>query len=293
LQSLIYGAALLATMDGVLSGAIDFDVHAGPDMVPRKVSVAELARISKAAGMKGFMVRSHMMPTVTLARLVSESYPEMLIAGNVVLNENVGGLNPVAARVAIEMGARAVFMPTFDSVNHIAKMGPVSQKDQVGISILDQRDELLPQVTEILGIVADADVVLGSGELSAREILSLVKAAKKQGVKRMVVNHPEYWIIDISGDDQKEIVDRGAYIEHSFVFTSSIQKKTVSFSQIAGMIKRHGHERCIMATDCGQPPNPTPPEALETFALEMKKEGIPQQHIDVMMKENPLRLLQK
>lgn len=280
-------------MAGLLQGTFDFDVHAGPDAVERKVSVMDLAQLCKNEGMNGFMVRSHMAPTVTLARLVSESYPDMLIAGNVVLNKAVGGLNPHAARVAIEMGARAVFMPTFDSANHIARLGPISQNDHSGISILDRRDELLPSVTEILGVVADADVVLCTGELSAHEIMRLVEAAKKHGLNRMVVNHPEYWIIDLSLDQQKQIISDGAYIEHSFVFTSVVQKKTISFSEIAKMIKGHGCEKCVMATDAGQPPNPTPPQALREFINQMRNEGIPENQIDVMTKENPMRLLQK
>ena len=280
-------------MAGVLSGAVDFDVHAGPDMVARKVSIAELARLCMDAGMKGFMVRSHMMPTVTLARLVSESYPEMLIAGNVVLNESVGGLNPSAARVAIEMGARAVFMPTFDSTNHIAKLGPVTPKSPVGISVLDRRNELLPSVVEIMGIVADSGVVLGTGELSATEILRLVRASKQLGLKKLVVNHPEYWIIGLTEDEQKRIVESGAYVEHSFVFTTVVVPKRTSFSKIARMIRRHGHERCLMATDSGQPPIPSSPQALRIFVDQMRKEGIPQSHIDVMIRSNPLELLAK
>lgn len=278
--------------EDILAGAIDFDLHASPDMVPRKVDVAELARLCDNAGMRGFMIRSHAIPTVGLARLVSESYPHMLIAGNVVLNESVGGLNPEAARIAIEMGARAVWMPTFDSANHIAKLGATAAQGRgAGITILDEHGELVPPVIEIMEIVADSGVVLGTGELSSPEIVRLVRAGKRLGLKKMVVNHPEYWIIDLSDKEQEEMVACGAYIEHSYVFTSVAAPKRISPSKIARMIRKHGHERCIMATDSGNPAISASPEAMLSFVDQMKKEGISQRQIDVMIKENPTKLL--
>ena len=60
---------------GQLQGIIDIHTHGDPDSAARKIDVLELAKIAKAAGMRGIVLKNHYAPTVQAAYLVSEVVP--------------------------------------------------------------------------------------------------------------------------------------------------------------------------------------------------------------------------
>ncbi|MGH9692897.1 MAG: DUF6282 family protein, partial [Bryobacteraceae bacterium] len=61
--SLLFFASLLA-------GAIDVHVHCAPDSVPRAIDAIDLAKLAKARGMRGLVLKSHWEPTASVAYLV-------------------------------------------------------------------------------------------------------------------------------------------------------------------------------------------------------------------------------
>ena len=50
-----------------LDGVVDLHVHTGPDVRPRKMTGLELARAARSAGMRGFLLKNHHVPTVIAA----------------------------------------------------------------------------------------------------------------------------------------------------------------------------------------------------------------------------------
>ena len=59
-------------IEGILAGAIDTHVHAGPDpYIERKLDAYQLAEDSIAAGMAGIVLKSHDYPTQSLASLIT------------------------------------------------------------------------------------------------------------------------------------------------------------------------------------------------------------------------------
>ena len=56
-------------------------------------------------------------------------------------------------------------------------------------------------------------------------------------------------------------------------------------------IKRVGAERCVMATDFGQPYNPHPIDGMRQFIKVMQALGINERELEIMVKYNPARLL--
>ena len=60
---------------------------------------------------------------------------------------------------------------------------------------------------------------------------------------------------------------------------------------MAEAIKYIGAEHCIMGTDLGQYYNPTPAEGMRMFMALLLKNGISEQEIEYMAKENPAKLL--
>ena len=138
-------------MNELLHGAYDMHVHAGPDVIDRKMDDLELAAAYKAAGMKGFVIKSHYFDTAGRAYLVRKLYPELMAVGTLVLNHSVGGLNPEAVEKAAKYGVRLVFMPTMDAWNMLHTEGAIRVLTEEGLD---------PAVDEILDLVRENDLIL-------------------------------------------------------------------------------------------------------------------------------------
>src|ERR1700754_4958873 len=120
------------------------------------------------------------------------------------------------------MGVRIVWLPTLAAENHLAwekKSNWVhpatTTKIRKASAIPATRDgKVLDEVKEVLDVVAKNDMVLAAGHLHVSEIWLVFEEAKRRGVTRMVVNHPEE-IIDATMNDVGGLVALGAKMEHS------------------------------------------------------------------------------
>src|SRR5437764_2840176 len=193
----------------LLQGAYDTHIHVGPDVVERKIDDVSLARRFQELGMAGFILKSHYTSTAERAAVVRKAVPGIDALGAIALNRAVGGLNPLAVEIAAREGARTVWMPTVDSVNEShereaapgAKV-PVWVKLQLelreqGIEIdpvpvLDADGTVLPELHEVLGLIARHNMLLATGHLSRDEIFAVVDAALDAGVSDIVITHPEF-----------------------------------------------------------------------------------------------------
>ena len=172
----------------LMNGAIDMHVHAHPDVVPRVGDEIEIAESAKKLNMKALLFKSAAGPNAGRVQYVNKLIPELKSFGGVVLNPQVGGINPFAVESAIKLGAKAVWMPTTSSKAHIEYLngGKVSfgyrmlargKLPSGGLTIFDSDDVLLPEVHEILGAIKDANVLLCTGHLSRNEIFALIDEA--------------------------------------------------------------------------------------------------------------------
>src|SRR6266567_9136746 len=134
-----------------LEGAVDLHVHSAPDVDRRRFNDLQLAQAAKDAGVGAVLIKSHQNSTVERAWLVSQCVPGIRVYGGLVLNETVGGLNPAAVRLALELGARQIWMPTRSARNHRAHHGQTG-----GISILDDHGKPVAVVEEIVQAVAQS-----------------------------------------------------------------------------------------------------------------------------------------
>jgi hypothetical protein len=276
----------LSLLPDYLVGAVDLHVHSAPDVDKRRFDDLELARAAKDAGVGAVLIKSHQNSTVERAWLVSQCVPGIRVYGGLVLNETVGGLNPAAVRLALELGARQVWMPTRSARNHR------QYHDQPGgITILDEQGKLLPAVEEILVALAASDCILGTGHLSPQETSVLIEAAQKLGVSKILVTHPEWGPTYHSWEAQKELATRGGvFFERCFVSTTHLCG-CVPFETIERAIIETGVERTILSTDLGQPETPPPAEGLRLYAERLRSTGFSVDQIRTMMQANPERLL--
>ncbi len=286
----------------LLKGAIDLHVHSAPDLFNRSLDHIELAEQAREAHLRAVVLKCHFSMTPFRAYLAKKVVGgEVDIFGGIVLNQFVGGLNPFAVDVAIKAGAKIVWMPTISSKNHLRYYGGQVYNAQKmtkgmlkplkeGISPLDRRGELLPEAKEILDMVAEADIILATGHLSAKESEILVREAKEIGVKKILINHPEFEVVNMSMEDQKKMAKMGAYLEHTFLQLTPMWH-TLSPDAFAEIIGKVGTEHSILATDLGQIHNPPPVEGMRVFIQILLEKGMNPQDIEIMVKKNPAKLL--
>ena len=99
----------------VLAGTIDIHVHSDPDSRPRSIDALDVAKLAKARGMRGIVLKNHYDPTGGLAYIVRKEVPGLEVFGGVDLNLTVGGINPAAVSHMAEVSGRwgrVVWMPT-------------------------------------------------------------------------------------------------------------------------------------------------------------------------------------
>jgi hypothetical protein len=269
-----------------LQGAVDLHVHSAPDVDRRRFNDLELARAARDGGVAAIVVKSHQNSTVERAWLVAQCVPGIRVYGGLVLNETVGGLNLAAVRLALQMGARQIWMPTRSARNHRLYHGEAG-----GIGILDEQGQLLPVVEEILRAMAQSDCILGTGHLSPEETSVLIDAAQRLGVAKVLVTHPEWEPTYHSFEAQKELAQRGnVFFERCFVSTVHLCGR-VPFETIERAITETGVERTVLSTDLGQPDTPPPVEGLRLYAERLRSTGFSVDQIRQMMQANPELLL--
>lgn len=75
----------------LMRGACDLHIHAGPDIVPRRQDVVEVARDAREAGMRALGIKDHNTNTAGRCYVASQLVPGIELLGGIVLNHTVGG----------------------------------------------------------------------------------------------------------------------------------------------------------------------------------------------------------
>ncbi|HEY1303966.1 MAG TPA: DUF6282 family protein [Vicinamibacterales bacterium] len=272
----------------LLRGAIDIHLHSFPDKNPRSLDAIDAAMFARARGMRAIVLKNHYEPTAGLAFVVRKAVPGIEVFGGIDLNLTVGGINPVAVEyMAQESGGwgRFVWMPTFDAENQVR----YSKENRPFVSV-SKNGGLLPQVREVIAVIAKHDLVLATGHSSADEGVMLIREGKRQGVRRMVVTHAMNPPIVMDVAKMKEAAQLGAFIE--FVGGSLEEPDAAPrMDRFAAAIRAIGPEHCVLSSDLGQKGNPLPADGFAAFLIAMRAKGFTPQEIDVMSKGNPAQLV--
>ena len=271
-----------------LTGSIDIHVHSDPDSRARSIDAIDVAKLARSKGMRGIVLKNHDDPTGGLAYIVRKEVPGLEVYGGIALNLAVGGINPVAVQHMTEVSGgwgRIVWMPTYDAENHIRN----GNENRPFVSV-SRNGELLPDVKNVIGLIAKNGLVLATGHSSPAEGLMLVREGHRQGVQRMVVTHAMFTPVFMNIDQMKEAAQEGAFIEFAGGSVSGAAG-AARMDSFADAIRKVGPEFCILSSDLGQRGNPLPPDGFGAFLLAMRARGFTEQEVDRMAKQNPARLL--
>jgi hypothetical protein len=289
----------------LVAGGYDTHVHVAPDVMERRIDDVTLARRFAAAGLAGFVLKSHYVPTAERAAVVRTVVPEVDVLGAVTLNGAVGGMNPVAVEIAGREGARVVWLPTVDSRNQrqTSSADPPGAKPAMWTSLqVDLREQgIVPEVVEVvdgggavtdrvrqvLRVVARHDLVLATGHLSGDEITAVVRVAAEAGVRRIVVTHPEFTSQRLPVARQRELAEAGALLERCF---TTAHTGKVSWQVLFENIRAVGPAHSVLSSDLGQPFNPPVEDGLALLADRLLAAGFSEDEVHTMAVVNSRRL---
>ena len=289
----------------LLRGAYDTHMHISPDVVERKIDDITLARKFAELGMDGLVLKSHYGSTAERAAVVRAAVPGMNALGAIALNRAVGGVNPLAVEIAAREGARTVWLPTVDSVNEShEREAPPGAKVPVWVKLqLELREQgieippvpvvdpgdgtVLPELREVLAMIARHNMLLATGHLSRDEIFAVVDAALEEGVRDIVITHPEFPSQDLSVEDQQALADKGALLERCF---TTPHTGKVTWDRWIENIRATGPEHSVLSTDLGQVFNPPVEDGLALLADRHLAAGFTEEEVRMMAVENTRRL---
>ncbi|WP_375482635.1 DUF6282 family protein [uncultured Jatrophihabitans sp.] len=277
----------------VVDGAVDLHCHFGPEPLieravgtPHSVDPLEAARDALAAGMSAIVLKGHEFPTATLARTVGQLVPGLQVVGGICCDTHVGGLNPAAVEVALNAGARVVWLPTISAADNNPFLRRVRG---AGIRTVDADGRLRPEVLEIMALVSDHDAVLATGHISAAEQFAVTREFAHRG--KVVVTHamqrgvgPEF-----TTPDCVALAELGAVIEfsaHSCVGVPAV------FDAVVGALGALDPRRVVLSTDYGWTTDaPRPAPGLRGYLEALWAEGVDERLLTEFVRETPARLL--
>lgn len=289
----------------VLQGAYDLHVHPAPDVMDRSGDDIEFANMAKEAGMKGFAIKSHYVPTADRAYYVNKLVPGMNVIGTLTLNNAIGGMNPQAVDIAGRAGARLVWLPTVDSLNEFNNKGKQDEsklpywalmqrqleKDKIlrpPIRLFDDKGNLLKETKEIISLFIKYKLIMATGHLSPVEGLKLVKEAVDMGLERIIITHPDFPTTFYTIEQQKEMARLGAFLERCYT-TPATNK--VSWEHVLKGVMETGPEHNLIATDLGQKTAIFPVEGFKKFAGFFLEHSLTVEEVRQMTVENAHHLL--
>jgi hypothetical protein len=276
----------LSGVTELLDGAIDLHVHPSPSPFPRRISILEAAVEAAEVGFSTIAVKSHhhsMITDVLAVEAAVGKLPLEVLSG-VCLNNEVGGLNPYAVELALSQEGRIVWFPTLAAQRHLEfgdslRTFPVSRvplRAQAPVRVFDDSGRPLDAALEILAMIRDADAVLSCGHLAATEIDQLIRTAQAVGVRRILVNHPNF-IVEASPAQCAEWAARGVYVEHSLChYMDGSALRRWGLDTLLDYAEKVGAEQTILSSDLGQVGNPTPVEGFRWVVTELGAAGVPE-----------------
>src|SRR5215475_808064 len=272
----------------LLKGAVDLHFHMDPwtpGALNGQAGIADV-RVARARGMRGLVIKDHNEPTAPLAYHLRQDIPGIELYGGFVLNLPNGGINPagvefMATKIKGEPG-RIVWMPAGDTAKEVR-----ASKNPDGPFVAVARNgELLPEVKQVIAIIAKHGLVLASGHIPAEEALMVFREAKRQGVQHMIATHA----FDLAGkmtvEQMQEAAKLGAFIEFDY-------RNTLKDGRMDA-IRKVGPQYCFLSefwTKVSAPKEYGGLEGVGAFAETMRAHGFTDRELDLMFKENPAKAL--
>lgn len=278
-----------------LKGVIDMHVHTNPDLRLRAYDDFELMEAGIRVGARAIVIKTHQGTTMDRAylcnrhnKIVHGNTNDFTMYGSITLNKVVGGINPKAVDTALKLGARVVWLPTQSARNHMVK----NKLDPAGCVDVVRDGKIVPELKDVFGLMKDHNAVLGTAHVSPKEAFVVVEAARDAGIKNIVITHPEWWIVDMSVEDQARMVkDYNVILERCYAQNMGGGKYKSNLPSNLEIIKEVGYKNVMVDTDGGQTENSHWEIAMAEYMQYLVDNGIPEEHVHYMTHTIPAGLL--
>jgi predicted TIM-barrel fold metal-dependent hydrolase len=174
-------------------------------------------------------------------------------------------------------------MPTHDSEPEVKAGG-----ENRPFVLVSRNGQLLPEVLEVLSVIAQNDLTLATGHVSPAEAFMIMREAKKRGVQRMIVTHP---LLGLGGamtvEQMQEAAKLGAYIE---ITAGTVSRQGPAQARAFDAIRKVGPSMCFVGSDSGLPGN-NHTDALVLAARALRGAGFTEKELNMMFKDNPAKLV--
>jgi hypothetical protein len=275
--------------DPVLRGAIDLHAHSGPDSYDRQWDAFDVAKLAKERGMRGFVLKNHWTETAGLANMTRKyaNAPGLEIFGGLALNTTLGGINPQAVRYFAEVDghlAKIVWLPTHDSETEVKYL-----KAKRPYVIVSKDGALLPEVLQVLDLIAQYKLTLATGHIFAEEMVKVVAEARKRGIDRIIITHPGLgpMYTDPTIDQIRLVTGQGAYAE---IVASELVAPAMRDNTLK-MIRAVGAAHVVVSSDSGLTGWLNHADALVHAARVLREAGFSEADLNLMFKANPAKVL--
>lgn len=286
------------TVSEILQGGIDIHVHGYPEaLVDTGWDFAWEAKSAYDAGMRAIVCKSMHSDTAPMTYFVQqiidkygkecEEQHSFNVFGGVVLNWSVGGINPIAVETSAKLGAKIIWLPSHDAAHHMRVLD-----EGQGIEVVDKNDNVIPELIEIFKIVSKYNIILDLDHISTKERFIIVEEAKKYGVKKILLTHPQWSVNRMSIEQMTEISKMGAYIGlYLYSAFPHFNNPVCDRTEVTKIIEKVGADKCVMGTDFGSMLNPPPVEGMKLYIRLLLAMGVSKEDIRIMLINNPSKLL--
>ncbi|MBI4320118.1 MAG: hypothetical protein HY675_16630 [Chloroflexi bacterium] len=278
----------------IMRGAIDHHIHAYPDFVYRAQDMIEVSIDAAKAGMRAVAFKDHFFLTAGVAYAVQRHIDSLVERGDLLHRVEVYGgigmnfgMNVEAVKQAVRYpNMKVIWFPTFNSAGFYRTCGKSG-----GVFLVDDDGKVLPEVEEIMRLAAEAKVGIGLGHTDFFELKPLAKKARELGA-RAVLDHPLLELNKLTVDELQELAELGVYVgAYCQPMIPSIYQPVADPFETVEVIKKVGAKHCIVGSDFGQVLHVNSIDGVRIFVRALLGFGIPKEDIEVMLKDNPAKLL--
>ncbi|HWL01347.1 MAG TPA: DUF6282 family protein [Microbacteriaceae bacterium] len=284
-------------------GAFDLHVHGQPDLalgLANRGDDAATARLAVEYGIRGWVLKSHVWPTMDRARAIQREFDpaEFTVFGSITLNPPAGGISAASVELAAAHGARMVFLPTWGAAADVERAGYISRLldglvDDFAAyarsnaqSAIGEDGRLTREAATIVAICADRDLTLGTGHVSLRESIAIAQRCEQLGV-RLVVNHPLHY-----ADSVAQLAELGPAAVIEFSGGPLLHPDAASnVREVHAAIRELGPERVVLTSDAFSRWAPAAPEALRVLLEQLAYLGTAPDDLRTMAVDNPARAI--
>ncbi len=278
-----------------LDNAVDMHMHVG---FSRLDPVAQL-KLASRAGMRGIVFKISQFPTAELARTTTEVVREWAeregvrpaeAFGGLVLGPMVGGINLLLARRIIKIGGRIIWLPVLESARHLEYARGLSHEEaqRKGTSILNG-GRLIPEVVELVKMVADTDVALSLGHQGPEEMMAVAEEIDKAGYQKGFVDHPFNPPLGLSAQNLYDLARAGLHLNWTYWELS--HWVAIDPRAMAQVTRKVGTDKAILSTDACFAPAPDSVEGMRLMVEIFRALGFGAEEVLKMKSLNACRLL--